>query len=281
MTMKALLVPIEPHGLAQPILETTFLFATRFDSHIEGISVRPNYAGFIAVDPIGVAAFPEIDEQIAEQAKKSRQSFEDFLRAKVPALSNTGPGAGISYGWAAHQPVTEGAAAGYARIFDLSVLGRPSGENHGPTMSLFEAMLFESGRPILVAPPKPPKQIGDTVVIAWNQSTETARATALAMPVLERARQVVVLTVTGGTVPGPTGAEMAGQLKRNGIPARDVTVAPGRRSNGETILAEATALGCDLLVKGAYTQSRLRQMIFGGATSHILAATQLPVFMAG
>ena len=45
-------------------------------------------------------------------------------------------------------------------------------------------------------------------------------------------------------------------------------------------LAEATAVGADLLIKGAYTQSRLRQMIFGGATSHILANAMLPVFMA-
>ena len=58
-------------------------------------------------------------------------------------------------------------------------------------------------------------------------------------------------------------------------------VSPGRfDGSGETILTEATALGCDLLVKGAYTQSRLRQMFFGGATSHILSNTAMPVLMA-
>ena len=55
---------------------------------------------------------------------------------------------------------------------------------------------------------------------------------------------------------------------------------PDGKSTGQTILATAAALGCDLLVKGAYTQSRLRQMIFGGATSHILTSAELPVFMA-
>ena len=59
-----------------------------------------------------------------------------------------------------------------------------------------------------------------------------------------------------------------------------VTVDPGSRAAGEVILERAAALGCDLLVKCAYTQSRLRQMIFGGATRHILGHATLPVFMA-
>jgi nucleotide-binding universal stress UspA family protein len=59
-----------------------------------------------------------------------------------------------------------------------------------------------------------------------------------------------------------------------------VTVNPGKRSSGEMILEYAGSVGADLLIKGAYTQSRLRQMIFGGATSHILGNAALPVFMA-
>jgi nucleotide-binding universal stress UspA family protein len=117
-------------------------------------------------------------------------------------------------------------------------------------------------------------------VIAWNGSTEQARATAFAMPLLRGASRVAVVTVEGGTVPGPTGAQLARYLQRNGIPAEPLTVFPERRSTGEALLAKADALGCDLLVKGAYTQSRLRQMIFGGMTRHILASAQLPVLMA-
>jgi nucleotide-binding universal stress UspA family protein len=64
------------------------------------------------------------------------------------------------------------------------------------------------------------------------------------------------------------------------VPSESITVPPEGRSTGEAILANAAALKCDLLIKGAYTQSRLRQMIFGGATRHILANTTLPVLMA-
>ena len=68
-------------------------------------------------------------------------------------------------------------------------------------------------------------------------------------------------------------------LARHGITAEAVS-RPGGKSSGEDILDQTEKLGGDLLIKGAYTQSRLRQMIFGGATAHILAKAKLPVFMA-
>ncbi len=91
---------------------------------------------------------------------------------------------------------------------------------------------------------------------------------------------MVVLTVQGGTVPGPTGEQLARYLARNGVPSEPMSVNPEGRSTGEAILAQAAALKSDLVVKGAYTQSRLRQMMFGGATRHLLGHATLPVLMA-
>ena len=118
-------------------------------------------------------------------------------------------------------------------------------------------------------------------MVHWNCSTEQARATAFAMPLLLAADRVTVLTVSGGQgVPGPTAEQLLKHLQRNGIAAKPMTVGLEGRSTGEAILRAAKSEGCDLLVKGAFTQSRLRQMIFGGATSHILASAELPVLMA-
>jgi nucleotide-binding universal stress UspA family protein len=101
------------------------------------------------------------------------------------------------------------------------------------------------------------------------------------MPILKRASRVVVLTVEGGAaVPGPTGEQLCRYLQLNEVPAKLLTVGLDDRLTGEVILAHANALGCDLLNKGAYTQSRLRQMIFGGTTRYILSNAQLPVLMA-
>ena len=101
------------------------------------------------------------------------------------------------------------------------------------------------------------------------------------MPLLQKADRVTVLTVTGGTgVPGPSAEQLIRYLQRNGIAAEPLTVELDGRNTGEAILATAQSLGCDLLIKGAYTQSRLRQMIFGGATQHVLANAALPVLLA-
>jgi nucleotide-binding universal stress UspA family protein len=161
------------------------------------------------------------------------------------------------------------------------VMNRPDANSTGLYSRAIESGLFESGRPILLSPPSPPRQIASNVLIAWNCSTEQARAIALAMPLLQKAERVTVLTVIGGTgVPGPSDEHLIRYLQRNEIVAKPLQVELDGRSTGETILATAQSLNCDLLIKGAYTQSRLRQMIFGGATQHVLANAALPVLLA-
>src|SRR5262249_24197072 len=129
--------------------------------------------------------------------------------------------------------------------------------------------------------PAPPPQIATNVLIAWNRSTEQARATALAMSLLHKANRVTVLTVIGGTeVPGPSAEQIIQYLQRNGISAEPMKVELDGKNTGQAILAAAQSSDCDLLIKGAYTQSRLRQMIFGGATRHILENAEIPILLA-
>ena len=122
--------------------------------------------------------------------------------------------------------------------------------------------------------------IGDNVMIAWNCSTETARdggvRDADAAP--GEARHGADRAARHRA--GASAEELARSLQRHGLATEWREVPLGDRSVGEAILREAASAGVDLLVKGAYTQSRLRQMIFGGATSHILAEAELPVLMA-
>jgi nucleotide-binding universal stress UspA family protein len=117
-------------------------------------------------------------------------------------------------------------------------------------------------------------------LVAWNSSTEQARTMADAMPFLRLAERVTIVTVEGSSVAGPSAVQMTRSLAMNGIAAEPITLKPGKRPAGEVLLGTADELGCDLIVKGAYTQSRLRQMIFGGTTRHILANARLPVLMA-
>ncbi len=277
--MRALLVPTEQHDLMTSTLETALLLARKFDSYIEGFALRPAIDNFAAMDPVSSMAMATVRQHDEDAAKQARGMFEGFMASRGIPRGDTS-NSSLSFGWLDAAPDGDNFVGSYGRVFDLTVLGRPGDEPQSPRMVTLEAALFESGRPVLIAPPAPPQRLGENVLIAWNGSTEQARATAFAMPLLRRASRVTVLTVEGGTVPGPTGAQLARYLQRNGIPAEAVTMAPEKRSTGEALLVKADALGCDLLIKGAYTQSRLRQMIFGGTTRHILASAQLPVLMA-
>jgi nucleotide-binding universal stress UspA family protein len=280
--MKTILVPTEQHGLMISALQCAVLVARKFDSYIEGFALFPPMVEFYALD----SAIPppiEIKEHDAEMARQARGLFEQFMSDHGVARSSHLE-TSLSFGWSGQpgQSADGDAFVGsYGRIFDVIVMGRPGASRRArPSMTTIEAGLFESGRPVLIAPPSPPQHIGENILIAWNCSTEQARTTAFAMPLLQKANCVTVLTVPSGTVPGPTGEQIAQYLQRHGVRSEPVTVAPNGRSTGEVILAEAAARQCDLLIKGAYTQSRLRQMVFGGATRHILGNAALPVLMA-
>jgi nucleotide-binding universal stress UspA family protein len=281
MGFKTILVPIEQHDLMNSTLKTALLLAQRFDSYIEGFALRVAIPAAFAIGDVGGAALPipGLEQEIAENEKRSRSLFENFMQEHgVPCGGDT---KALSSGWLEDAPEGDHFVGSHGRVFDVIVLGKPGRDPKGPRMTTLEAGLFESGRPVLIAPPLPQPQMGTNVLIAWNCSTEQARVTAFAMPILKRASRVIVLTVEGGAaVPGPTGQQLCRYLQFNEVPAKPLTVGLDGGLTGEAILAHASALGCDLLIKGAYTQSRLRQMIFGGTTRYILSNTELPVLMA-
>ena len=280
MSMKSILVPMEPHEGMNAVLETALLLARKHGSYIEGFPLRFGISEFVAVDPAGSIPLESYRQESQEEAAQARRVFDAFMQDHgVPR--SAGPGGGLSCGWLDDAPEGESFVGSYGRVFDITVLSRPDANTIGLHNRAIESGLFESGRPILLSPPVPPKDIGTNIMVHWNCSTEQSRATAFAMPLLIQAQRVTVLTVTGGqSVPGPTAQQLLKYLQHNGVPAKAMTVALEGRNTGEAILRAAKAEGCDLLVKGAFTQSRLRQMIFGGTTSHILAKVELPVLMA-
>jgi nucleotide-binding universal stress UspA family protein len=277
--MKTILVPIEPHDAIQSVLETALLLAKKFNSHIEGFALRPAIGNLVTMDPVSSLTVVSARENDAEIVKQARGIFDAFMHAaNVPAAGAAG--ATLSQSWIEATPDGDEFIGSCARVFDITVLGRPAAGRQAPRMMSLEAALFESGRPVLMAPPVAPRSLGENILIAWNCSTEQARATAFAMPLLRGCPRVTVCTVEGATVPGPSGEQVARYLRMHDVRAESIIVKAGQQRPGEVILAKAAALGCDLLIKGAYTQSRLRQMIFGGTTQYILTYATLPVLLA-
>ena len=279
MSFRTILVPIEQHDLMNSTLETAFCLAQKFDSYVEGFALRgANPAAYAMADATAVTT-PKLEQDIAENVKQTRGLFETFMQEHgVPCGAHT---SALSSKWLEDAPGGDYFVGSHGRLFDVIVLGRPGHNPKGSRMGTLEAALFESGRPVLIAPPSPRPQMGTSALVAWNCSTEQARTIAFAMPILKRAARVVVLTVEGGAaVPGPTSQQLCHYLQLSGVPAKPLTVGLNGRLTGEAVLEHANVLGCDLLIKGAYTQSRLRQFIFGGTTQYILSNATLPVFMA-
>src|SRR5262249_10928909 len=157
--------------------------------------------------------------EIARIEVQARTAFESFMRKHgVPrSTTTTEP---PSFGWFENAPAGDAFVGSYGRVFDVVVMNRSDRNATRPRNQAIHSCLVWSGRPILLAPPSPPDQIGTNVLIAWNRSTEQARATALAMPLLQKADRITVLTVIGGTeVSGPAAEQFTQYLRRNRISA--------------------------------------------------------------
>ena len=269
--MKSILLPIDQSEQMPSALETAGLAATLFGSTVEGVALRPAFTEVVS-DGMMAITMPSADWNETEYCRSLRQTFDAYA-AQRPVESPSG----ARFRWRGGPTTSDPALGSLARAYDLTVLNRPG--NRGGRMSTLESALFESGRPVLMAPPSSPKSLGQTVLIHWNASTEMSRAISMAMPILCKAQRVMLLTVEGNVVPGPAAKDGLRHLADHGIAATEKTLGARGQRPGEVILAEARAQGADLLIKGAYTQSRFRQMIFGGATQHVLAAAELPVFL--
>jgi nucleotide-binding universal stress UspA family protein len=286
MSLKTILVPLEESDVLPSVLECALLVSQRFGSYIEGLHIRPLPAEVLTAAGEGLYAgttdlLENLEQRDNERAQRTREYFDQFMADHGVERGDAGqsPRKPVA-AWLEEAMPGDEVVGNRGRLFDLVVVGRPVGGTATPSRSRLESAIFESGRLTLIAPPTTPTALGDTIVIAWNSSTETARTVALAMPFLEQAKQVIVLSVEDYGVPGPNGSELRQSLVRNGVAAQASVIPRGKRSIARAVLEETASIGGDLLIKGAYTQSRLRQMIFGGVTNEILATAELPVLMS-
>ena len=278
--MQTILVPTQNIAGMTSALETALLLAQRMGAYIEGFALRFGIPQFVVAELSSGIPMESYQAHRDEEIAEARRIFETFMQEHdIP--SSRGAADRPSFGWLEDAPEGETFVGSHGRAFDVTVMSRPDADTLSLHNRAIESGLFESGRPVLLSPPVAPKQIATSVMIHWNGSTEQARTNAFAMPILRKAERVMLLTVVGGQeVPGPSVNQVLRQLQYNGIPAKTMRVEVDGRSTGEAVLAAAKAEGCDLLVKGAFTRHRLRQMIFGGATSHIMEHAELPVLMA-
>ncbi|MCK6454871.1 MAG: universal stress protein [Alphaproteobacteria bacterium] len=297
MSIKRILVPLP--GSADHAGETQMALsaAKLLGAHVEALFITeppPAPRGGTSVGRVGfggsAAAVAPVNWFAEEREKAARDAHERFAgacaAAGIPLLTAAeDAGAPLAASWReAEGPYVE-IATQRAAAFDLIVAA--SGAVMEPLKAIAEESLLQTRRPVLLAPLRPageapPVNLTNSVMIAWDESPECWRAVSAALPFLTRAQTVRVVSVDRrAEARKDSQAEVVAYLRCHGIVATAKVVAPDLRSVGDTLLAMAGEHDVGLMVMGAYSHSRLREMLLGGATRYILQhASARPVLLA-
>jgi len=289
---KCILAVITGAEADQSVLDSALGFGRRFDAHIDVLHARGDPRD--AVPFLGEGASGALIEQIMStaqreaetRAQRAKQTFESWCSKHAISLVDRPPGpTQMSARFREETGREDELVSKLGRLVDLIVIARPAAENAAASPVTFEAALLDTGRAVLATPPTMSAEAIDRIasgatMIAWNGSAQAARAVSAARRILETAGEVRVVSSAEGDMSAAATAGLVEFLAWHGIQARSATLSGKTPSVGAVLLADAEANNVGLLVMGAYTHSRLRHMVFGGATSHVLAHAKLPVFMA-
>ncbi|HSV28016.1 MAG TPA: universal stress protein [Candidatus Omnitrophota bacterium] len=275
MSFKDILVHVDNSPHARQRIELAGRLAKGQDAHLIALNVRTR------------PALPQfIRSQYGAQIDKVRESFNaEAAREARAAFDAVHPEHGITTEWRdVEADRLADTVALHARYCDITVIGQNEIGEDGER-PLADALVLDVGRPVLVVPSAGTfPTIGERVLVAWNGSREATRAVHDALPLLKSAKLAHVIAVNPsggmaghGDVPG---ADICLHLTRHGVNAVCEHVRSEDLNVGQMLLSRAADEDADLIVMGAYGRSRLRELVLGGATRHLLRHMTVPVLMS-
>lgn len=287
MTIRKILVPIDGTEAARPPLALAFALAHRFAARVDVLHARidPLDAVSFAGEGMSGEVIQELieltEEQAVSRASVARRLFDAAAAEAGIGEFATEPGRPAAR-FIEYLGREEDGVVAHGRLADLIVIARPLPGLDPAIHAALNAALFASGHPVLVpghGDAGNAAAAGDfrRVLIAWNASAEAARAVTAALPFLAAAAQVTIAAPPADADAARPARDLAEYLACHGI-GSEIIVLAHSRSAGEALLDAARAF--DLLVMGAYTHSRLWQLILGGVTRHMLEQAPLPLLMA-
>lgn len=277
MPYKNLIVHVDDSDASQGRVAAAIGLAQAHDAHLTGlyVGIEPALPGTIGTE-VPPEFLRDLEAKLEEQVAAAKQRFtRQVEREGLAADCRTA---------AASYMRVPGTVALHARYADLAIIGQPDPEGQAfESHNVAEGVVMAAGRPVLLIPYiGAGEAIGRRVLVAWDGGRESTRAVNDALPMLERAHAVTVLTINPakGTHGEEPGADIALHLARHGIRVDVAHIETRELSVGDAILSRAADDGADLLVMGAYGHSRMREWVLGGATRQILAEMTVPVLMA-
>lgn len=250
--------------------------AEAFDAHVLGVAVA--YDPIISGSIMGGIPPQFIDSWRAESEKKTHVAIGRFEQAaKRAGISAEGLTLSTDISAAASQ------LGAMARRFDLAVVGQPEPEKSIAEEGVGEAVLFESGRPVIMVPYIQQQGLKlDRVMVCWDGGRAASRAIADSMPFLEKAKQIEVVLVAGNPAKSDEipGADLGQHLARHGLKINVKRLVAPDIDVTSAVLSYAADSSADMIVMGGYGHSRLREFVLGGVTRGILATMTVPTLMS-
>ena len=285
MSIRKILALVDGSEASRTGLQSAFLIAKSFAAHVLAVHVRvePTQAVPFVGEGMSGALVQELIElterEGASRAAAAREIFDRLqLGAGIPRSSAPAAG-GPSAEWAESVGREDDALVRLGRLADLIVVARPTTDSDGLGHVTLSRALFETGHPVLVASREQSETVGRRIVIAWNGGVQAARAITAALPFLERAEWVTVIGVGEERGHQHGLADVAEYLAWHGI-AADTHAVASRGSVGEALADAVAASGADLVVMGGYSHGRLRELIIGGVSRHMLQKASSPLLLA-
>ncbi|WP_431858064.1 universal stress protein [Azospirillum sp.] len=275
--VKHILVPVDGTPSDERALAAAFDLAGLFTAHVDVLHAHPDSRENLRLIGEGFSA-EMLDTMLVEAERTTRATADRARHAFDHAVTMAGAevaerrrdGGGVTASWREEVGWPAVAVAAAGRLADLVLFAQAAGNPQ--TMTLLEAALFDTGRPVLLTSAAAGVDAYRSVAIGWDGSLPAVRAITAAMPFLRRAADVSILTVEEGTerMAAAHATQLVEHLGWHGI---DAVVRPAPRQDrtvGEALVAATLAAQAGLLVMGGYAHSRFREMILGGATRHVL-----------
>jgi nucleotide-binding universal stress UspA family protein len=286
MAFRVILARVTGTTTEHSVLNGALAVAKPFAAHIDALFVRPDPWTSMAIQDESFGAGYEplikaLEREGVENAAKARRQFEKWVTENDIAAPDVLE--------ESNRPTAQWReAVGNERLFleraahlsDVIVMSRPADRIEDRIDPVLQLALAGLGRPVMLVPPVTHPDLSmSKILVAWNDSAEATRAVSAALPLLQAAAEVVVATAPDRSLTASAAEDLAHYLRRHSVRASVYRDRSRSNSAENYILGAAKKTKAGLIVMGAYTHNRLKEMVFGGVTRHMLGHAPIPVFL--